>query len=70
MKKLLAAALSIVTGLFATAVLAAPPDLTSLETAVDFSTATAAVLSVAAALIVVYIAIKASKFVLNMVRGG
>jgi len=70
MKKLLVAAFGLVTGLFATAVLAAPPDLTSLTTAVDFSTATTAILAVAAALIVVYIAIKASKFVLNMVRGG
>lgn len=50
--------------------LAVPPDLTTLTTAVDFSTATDAILTVAAALIVVYIAIKAAKFVINMVRGG
>ncbi len=49
---------------------AVPPDLTSLTTAVDFSTATDAILAVAAALIVVYIAMKAAKMVLGMVRGG
>lgn len=49
---------------------AAPVDLTSLTAAVDFSSATIAILLVAAALIVVYIAIKAAKFVLSMVRGG
>jgi hypothetical protein len=53
-----------------TAAYAAPPDLTSLTTAVDFSTATAAILVVGAALIVVYIAMKASKMVIGMVRGG
>lgn len=60
-----------VSSLFAAgAALAAPPDLTTLTSSVDFSTASAAILTVAAALIVVYIAIKASKFVINMVRGG
>lgn len=49
---------------------AVPVDLTALTTAVDFSTATVAILTVAGALIVVYIAIKATKFVINMVRGG
>lgn len=49
---------------------AAPPDLTSLTTAVDFSTVTTAVLAVAAALIVVYIAWKGAKMVISAVRGG
>ena len=49
---------------------AAPVDLTSLTTAVDFSTTTTAVLGVAAALIGVYIAWKAAKMVLSAVRGG
>ncbi len=49
---------------------AAAVDLTSLTTAVDFSTTTTAILAVSAALIVVYIAIKAAKFVLGMVRTG
>lgn len=49
---------------------AAPPDLTSLTAAVDFSTVTTAVLAVAAALIVVYIAWKGAKMVISAVRGG
>lgn len=48
---------------------AAAVDLTSLTTAVDFSTTTAAVLGVAAALIVVYIAWKAAKMVIGALRG-
>lgn len=50
--------------------LAAPPDLTTLTAAVDFSTVTTAVLGVAAALIVVYIAWKGAKMVIAAVRGG
>lgn len=49
---------------------AAGPDLTTLTTAVDFGTVTTAVLGVAAALIVVYIAWKGAKMVLAAVRGG
>lgn len=49
---------------------AAGPDLTALTTAVDFGTVTTAVLGVAAALIVVYIAWKGAKMVLAAVRGG
>lgn len=48
---------------------AAPVDLTSLSTAVDFSSTTTAVLGVAAALIVVYIAWKAAKMVISALRG-
>ena len=50
--------------------LADPVNLTSLTSAVDFSTTTTAVLGVAAALIGVYIAWKAAKMVLSAVRGG
>lgn len=50
--------------------LAAPPDLTALVDAVDFSTAGAAILGVGAALIVVYITIKASLFVIGMIKRG
>lgn len=50
--------------------IAAPVDLTSLTTAVDFSTTTTALLGVAAALIVVYIAWKAASMVLAAVRRG
>lgn len=46
------------------------PDLSTLTAAVDFSTVTTAVLGVAAALIVVYIAWKGAKMVLAAVRGG
>lgn len=49
---------------------AAGPDLSTLTTAVDFGTVTTAVLGVAAALIVVYIAWKGAKMVLAAVRGG
>lgn len=55
---------------FAGAASAAPVDLTSLTSAVDFSTTTTAVLAVAAALIGVYIAWKAAKLVISAVRGG
>lgn len=48
---------------------AAPVDLTALTTAVDFSTTQAAVLGVAAALILVYIAWKAAKMVISALRG-
>lgn len=48
---------------------AAPVDLTSLTTAVDFSSTTTAVLGVAASLIVVYIAWKAARLVLGAVKG-
>lgn len=51
-------------------VLAAGPDLTTVTAAVDFGTVTTAVLGVAAALIVVYIAWKGAKMVIAAVRGG
>lgn len=50
--------------------LADAPVLTTLTSAVDFSTTTTAVLGVAAALIVVYITWKAAKLVIGAVRGG
>lgn len=53
-----------------TSVMAAPVDLTSLTTAVDFSTTTTAILGVSAALIVVYIAWKAASMVIAAVRRG
>lgn len=66
----LLAVLASVFAMFSTSANAQAVDLTALTTAVDFSSASAAVLVVAAALIVVYIAIKAAKFVINMVRSG
>lgn len=44
-------------------------DLSTLTAAVDFSTTTTAILGVAAALMVVYIAWKAAKMVVGAVRG-
>lgn len=49
---------------------ALPVDLTSLTADVDFSTTTTAVLAVAGILITVYIAIKAAKFVIGMVKSA
>lgn len=49
---------------------AAGPDLTSLTTAVDFGTVTTALLGVAAAIIIVYIAWKGAKMVLAAVKGA
>lgn len=63
---LVAASSSLVAG----SALAAGPDLTTVTTAVDFGTVTTAVLGVAAALIVVYIAWKGAKMVISAVRGG
>ena len=65
-KKVVALQLALIGG----AASAAPVDLSSLTTAVDFSTTTTAVLGVAAALITVYIAWKAAKLVISAVRGG
>ncbi|MFN7505488.1 MAG: hypothetical protein ACK5Q1_08000 [Limnobacter sp.] len=48
--------------------LAAPPDLTSITTAVDFSTVTAAILGVGAACIGMYLAWRGAKFVIGAVK--
>lgn len=50
--------------------MAVPVDLTDLTAAVDFSTVIVAVLAVAGVMLGVYIAIKATKFVINMVKTG
>jgi hypothetical protein len=49
---------------------AAPPDFSTLTTAVDFSTVVTAIMAVAAALVVVYVAWKGAKMVISAVRGG
>lgn len=54
----------------ASSAMALGPDLSTVTTAVDFGTVTTAVLGVAAALIVVYIAWKGAKMVISAVRGG
>lgn len=51
----------------------APPaatDLSSLTDAVDMTTVGTAVLAIAGALIVVYVAIKGAKIVISMVKGA
>lgn len=69
-RALLVAGLGLVMGFFGVAAHAAGPDLTTLTAAVDFGTVTTAMLGVAAALIVVYIAWKGAKMVLGAVKGG
>lgn len=49
--------------------MAAGPDMTALTTAVDFGTTTTAVLAIAALLAAVFVAIRASKTVLGMIKG-
>ena len=49
---------------------AAPVDLTALSASVDFSTAIVAILAACGALMGVYIAWKAAKMVIGVVRGG
>jgi hypothetical protein len=48
---------------------AAGPDFTSLSTAADFGSATTAVMSVGANVVLVYIAIKGIRLILNAVKG-
>lgn len=54
----------------ASQVMAAGPDLTAVTTAVDFGTVTTAILGVAAAVVVVYLAWKGAKMVIAAVRGA
>lgn len=69
-KNFLAISLATSSALLATSASAAPVVLTSLTDAVDFSTSSAAILVVGAALISVYITIKAASFVIGMVKRG
>lgn len=69
-KLFFASLLALAFSLFGAPAFAVGPDLTSVTTAVDFGTVTTAVLGVAAALIVVYIAWKGAKMVIAAVRGG
>ncbi len=45
------------------------PNLTELTSAVDFGTTTTAILAIAALLAAVFVAIRASKTVLGMIKG-
>lgn len=49
---------------------AAPPDFSSLTTAVDLSTVITAIMAIAAVLAGVYVAIKGAKVVIGMIRGA
>lgn len=69
-KNFLAISLATSSALLATSASAAPVVLTSLTDAVDFSTSSDAILVVGAALISVYITIKAASFVIGMVKRG
>ncbi|KAF0162996.1 MAG: phage-related membrane protein [Rhodocyclaceae bacterium] len=69
-KLFLASILALCFTSFGAPVLAAGPDLSTVTAAVDFGTVITAILGVAAALIVVYIAWKGAKMVISAVRGG
>lgn len=51
-------------------VLAAPPDVTALTGAVDFSTVSAGIMTVAGSVIGVYLVIKAAQFIIARVKGA
>lgn len=70
MRNFFAGLLATTLSLFGMSAQAVGPDLTTVTAAVDFGTVTTAVLGVAAALIVVYIAWKGAKMVIAAVRGG
>lgn len=70
MKLFLMALLAFGLSMFGMSAYALGPDLSTVTAAVDFGTVTTAVLGVAAALIVVYIAWKGAKMVIAAVRGG
>lgn len=69
-KLFLVGLLSLAFSMFGAPAFAVGPDLSTVTAAVDFGTVTTAVLGVAAALIVVYIAWKGGKMVIAAVRGG
>lgn len=69
MKKLLTKATGLV-AMGSGAAFATAPDYSTLTGAVDFSSTTTAVLTVAAALIVVYVTFKGAKLIMSAVRGS
>lgn len=56
--------------MFGAPAFAVGPDLTTVTSAVDFGTVTTAILGVAAAVVVVYLAWKGAKMVIAAVRGA
>lgn len=69
LKRVVLAGLAAVTGFVATAANAIPVDLSTLTGAVDFSSVIIAILAVAAIMVGVYVAWKASKMVIAAVKG-
>lgn len=69
-KKILKPVVGLGSLLVGSAVLADAPDYTTLTSAVDFSTTKDAIISVAATLIVVYVAFKGAKLILSAVKGA
>lgn len=70
MKKTRVALAGAAASLVGSSAFAAAPDLSTLTDAIDFSTATEAILVAAGALIVVYISFKAAKLVISAVRSA
>jgi hypothetical protein len=70
MKKNLQFVFALIFAFFASAAMAAGPDLTPLTSAIDFGTVTVAVLSIAGLIAVVYVAIKGAKIGLSMLKGS
>ncbi|MDZ4255492.1 MAG: hypothetical protein U1A72_23225 [Sulfuritalea sp.] len=70
MKLFFASLLALSFSMFGLPAFAVGPDLTAVTTAVDFSTVTTAILGVAAAVAVVYLAWKGAKMVIAAVRGA
>lgn len=64
------AAIAAATGTGLAMAQATGPDMTSLTSSVNFGTVVTAVLAIAALLAGVYVAIRAAKIVLGMIRGG
>ena len=59
-----------ISSLLAGSAMAAGPDVSSLTTAVDFSTVSTAIMTVSGSIISVYIVIKAAQFIIGRVKGA
>lgn len=68
MNKLKSGLLALPVVLGAGSAMAAPVDYSTLTTAVDFSTSITAIITVFAALALVYVAMKGAKFVISALR--
>lgn len=70
MKKLYAWLVAAFASLLAVPAFAVPPDFSTLTGAVDYSTATTAIMTVFGALGVVYIVLAGGRLILNQMRRG